>query len=98
MKKSLAKMHWSKTCALDACRQELYKHTVGELVWATTACRPDLCFEVLLLTQSLDNPTTKQEQQLHKVLRYLAGTLHYQPKLAHNNPDSTERKRRTLSF
>ena len=63
--------------ALDACRQELYKHTVGELVWATTACRPDLCFEVLLLTQSLDNPTTKQEQQLHKVLRYLVGTLHY---------------------
>ena len=63
--------------ALDACRQELYKHTVGELVWATTACRPDLGFEVLQLTQSLDNPTTKQEQQLHKVLRYLAGTLHY---------------------
>ena len=63
--------------ALDACRQELYKHTVGELVWATTACRPDLGFEVHLLTQSLDNPTTKQEQQLHKVLRYLAGTLHY---------------------
>ena len=63
--------------ALDACRQELYKHTVGELAWATTACRPDLCFEVHLLTQSLENPTTKHEQQLHKVLRYLAGTLHY---------------------
>ena len=65
------------TCALDACRQELYKHSVGELTWATTACRPDLCFEVLLLTQSLDNPTTKEEKQLHRVLRYLAGTLHY---------------------
>ena len=65
------------TCALDACRQELYKHTVGELAWATTTCRPDLCFEVLLLTQSLENPTRKHELQLHKVLRYLAGTLHY---------------------
>ena len=63
--------------ALDACRQELYKHTVGELAWAATTCRPDLCFEVHLLTQSLENPTTKHEQQLHKVLRYLAGTLHY---------------------
>ena len=66
-----------QTCALDACRQELYKHTVGELAWATTACRPDLCFEVHLLTQSLENPTRKHELQLHKVLRYLAGTLHY---------------------
>ena len=63
--------------ALDACRQELYRHTVGELGWAAKACRPDLCFEVHLLTQSLENPTTKQEQQLHRVLRYLAGTLHY---------------------
>ena len=68
-------------------------------MWATTACRPDLCFEVLLLTQSLDNPTTKQEQQLHKVLRYLAGTLHFQPKLAHNNPDSKrESEDRASSF
>ena len=75
--------------ALDAGRQELYKHTVGELVWAATACRPDLSFEVHLLTQSLENPTTKQEQQLHRVLRYLAGTLHYTLSLHHNKPDST---------
>ena len=66
-----------QTFALDACRQELYRHTVGELDWAAKACRPDLCFEVHLLTQSLENPTTLQEQQLHRVLRYLAGTLHY---------------------
>ena len=65
-----------QTFALDACRQELYRHTVGELAWAAKACRPDLCFEVHLLTQSLENPTTKQEQQLHRVLRYLAGTVH----------------------
>ena len=30
-----------------------------------------------MLTQSLENPTRKHELQLHKVLRYLAGTLHY---------------------
>ena len=51
-----------QTFALDAGRQELYKHTVGELVWAVTACRSDLSFEVHLLTQSLEDPTTKQEQ------------------------------------
>ena len=66
-----------QNCALDACRQELYRHTVGQLCWAATTCRPDLSFEVHLLTQSLENPTTKQEHQLHRVLRYLGGTLHY---------------------
>ena len=47
------------------------------LAWAMTTCRPDLCFEVTKLTQSIDNPTTKDEEQLLRVLRYLAGTLHY---------------------
>ena len=75
--------------ALDAYRQELYKHTVGELVWAATACRPDLGFEVQLLTQSLENPTTKQEQKLHRVLRYLpCWNVALYLKLAHNKPDS----------
>ena len=67
----------SKQCtALDVHRQEAYKQTVGELVWAST-CRPDISFEVHLLTQSLDAPTTAQEEQLHKVLRYIKGTLHH---------------------
>ena len=77
--------------ALDAGRQELYRHTVGELVWAATACRPDLSFEVHLLTQSLENPTTKQEQQLHRVLRYLAGTLHYTLSLHPTNQMAKEK-------
>ena len=62
--------------ALDAGRQELYRRTVGDLVWAT-ACRPDLSFEVHLLTQSLTTPTREQERQLHRVLSYIKGTLHY---------------------
>ena len=49
---------------------------MGDLVLAA-ACRPDLGFEVHLLTQSLPNPTKDQEMQLHKVLRYLKGTWHY---------------------
>ena len=77
--------------ALDAGRQELYRHTVGELVWAATACRPDLSFEVHFLTQSLENPTTKQEQKLHKVLRYLAGTLHYTLSLHTTNQIAKEK-------
>ena len=60
---------------LDAGRKELYKQTVGELVLAAS-CRPDLSFEVHLLTQSLTEPTTEQEKQLHRVLRYIKGTLH----------------------
>ena len=62
--------------ALDAGRQELYKKTVGDLVLAA-ACRPDLSFEVHLLTQSLTAPTRGQERQLHRVLRYIKGTLRY---------------------
>ena len=63
--------------ALKADQQELYKQTVGDLVWLATACRPDLSFEVHLLTQSLTTPTRGQEMQLQKVLSYLKGTLHY---------------------
>ena len=63
--------------ALNADQQELYKQTVGDLVWIATTCRPDISFEVHLLTQSLTTPTTGQEKQLHRVLSYLKGTLHY---------------------
>ena len=62
--------------ALDADRQKLFKQTVGDLVWASCT-RPDLSFEVHLLTQSLESPTTRQEEQLHRVLSYIKGTLHY---------------------
>ena len=62
--------------ALDASRQKLYQQTVGDLTLAA-ACRPDLCFEIHSLIQSFEAPTPEQEQQLHKVLRYLRETLHY---------------------
>ena len=35
-----------------------------------------MSFEVHLLTQSLTEPTTEQERQLHRVLSYIKGTLH----------------------
>ena len=77
--------------ALDAGRQELYKQTVGDLVWAATACRPDLSFEVHLLTQSLTAPTRGQEQQLHRVLRYIKETLHYTLSLHPTNKRTKEK-------
>ena len=76
--------------ALDADRQELYKRTVGDLVWATS-CRPDLSFEVHLLTQSLTTPAKEQGRQLQKVLRYIKGTLHYTLSLHPTNKRATEK-------
>ena len=63
--------------ALDATSQELYKKSVGELVWAASTVRPDLSFEVHMLTQSLNHPTQQDNQQLRKVLGYVRETLHY---------------------
>ena len=74
---------------MDVDRQELYKQIVGDLVWATT-CRPDLSFEVHLLTQSLTTPTRGQERQLHRVLSYLKGTLHYTLSLHPTNKRAKE--------
>ena len=48
--------------ALDAHSQELYKKSVGELAWAASTVRPDLSFEVHMLTQSLNQPTKAHEQ------------------------------------
>ena len=58
------------------------------LVSLALACRPDLSFEVELLTQSLTSPTTRQAMQLQKVLGYLSGTLHYSLSL---HPPTTKR-------
>ena len=74
--------------ALEADAQELYKQTVGDLGFLASACRPDLSFEVQLLTQSLTSPTTRQAMQLRKVLSYLRGTLHYSLSL---HPTTTKR-------
>ena len=59
---------------LGAKRSKLYKQTVAELIWSTT-CRPDLSFPIQQLQNSLGDPTRADEQQLHRVLRYIKGTL-----------------------
>ena len=78
----------SEHIALEADAQELYRQTVGDLGFLASACRPDLSFEVQLLTQSLTSPTTRQAMQLRKVLSYLRGTLHHSLSL---HPPKTKR-------
>ena len=82
--------------ALDASRQKLYQQVVGELTLAA-ACRPDLCFEIHCLIQSFESPTTKQEQQLQKVLRHLRATSHYSLSL-HTTTKIREEKVQSLEL
>ena len=61
---------------LDAKHRELYKKTVGQLLWSR-ACRPDTSYAVEQLSLSLENPTAQDQDQLFCLLRYLKGTMHY---------------------
>ena len=63
---------WSDSI-LDASRTKLYRMTVGELVWLNQL-PPDIGFAVTTLRQSLRHPTTKDEEKLCSLLRYLLGT------------------------
>ena len=65
-----------KTTTLDGTREQLYRTVVGQLLWATPV-RPDLSFAVTELSKSLQAPTSQDEQQLKKVLRYIKGILHF---------------------
>ena len=56
----------SKTTTLDGTRQKLYKTAVGQLLWAIPV-RPELSFAVTALSNSLQAPTSQDEQQLKKV-------------------------------
>ena len=95
-KKELNDQAASEHIALEADQKELYKHSVGDLVWLATCCRPDLSFEAHLLAQSLTSPTTSQQKQLQRVLRYLAETrhsslsLHTTTKMTREKPQSLE--------
>ena len=85
------------TIALNADQKELYKQTVGDLVWLATTCRPDLSLEAHLLAQSLTTPTTSQQKQLQRVLRYLAETRHYSLSL-HPTTKTTREKPQSLEL
>ena len=96
-KEELNDQEASEHIALEADQQELYKLTVGDLVWLAAAYRHDLSYEVHLLTQSLTTPTTGHQKQLHKVLRYLAETRHCSLSL-HPTTKSTKEKPQSLEL
>ena len=89
-KEELGQEASEQNIALDADRTKLYQSTVGDLALAAS-CRPDLGFELHMLTQSFATPTREQEMQLHKVLRYLRGTQHYTLSLHPTNQMTQER-------
>ena len=52
-----------------------YREAVGSLVYAMVSTRPDLCYAVSKLSQTLSNPTTGNWQMLKHVFQYIQGTL-----------------------
>ena len=88
----------SQDVALEADQQELFRQTVGELLWLATTCRPDLSFEAHLLAQSLEAPTTREQMQLRKVLRHLAETRHFSLSLHPATTKTTRKKPQSLDL
>ena len=88
----------SQDVALEADQQELFKQTVGELLWLASSCRPDLSFEAHRLAQSLESPTTRHQMQLRKVLRHLAETRHFGLSLHPATTKTTREKPQSLEL
>ena len=66
--------------SLDASKTKLYTKIVGELSGASLL-RPDIAYAVQNLSLSLQHPTTKEEDALKNLLRYLKGTQQYRVSL-----------------
>ena len=64
------------TAILDACRSQLYRKTVGDLV-ESSLIRPDISFALSCLSKSVKQPTAQDEAQLRNLLKYLLGTQQY---------------------
>ena len=65
-----------KSTILDAKRSELYKQSVGNLVWLSLL-RPDIAFAVHTLSRSFSKPTENDEEQLRSLLKYIESTQAY---------------------
>ena len=57
---------------------KLYKEIVGNLIYAVTTTRPDLCFIVTKLSQVMSEPHGKHMKIAKHVLRYIKGTINQQ--------------------
>ena len=56
---------------------KLYREIIGSLIYVMTATRPDICFVVTKLSQSLSKPTIAHLNAAKSVLKYLKGTSGY---------------------
>jgi hypothetical protein len=70
--------------APDPALVRLYQSAVGAIMYAMLGTRPDIAFAVTALSQFSSNPGQVHWTAVQRLLRYLAGTLHY--KLTYGPP------------
>ena len=56
-----------------------YREVVGSLIYAMTCTRPDICWVITRLSQYLSKPLESHWVGTKHVLRYIRGTLDYEP-------------------
>ncbi|CAM8929163.1 unnamed protein product [Rhodiola kirilowii] len=59
----------------DPVSQLEYLRVIGSLIYAMTSTRPDIAFAVGKLSQYTSNPSKDHWQAVHRVIRYLKGTM-----------------------
>ncbi|CAM8940913.1 unnamed protein product [Rhodiola kirilowii] len=59
----------------DPVSQLEYSRVIGSLMYAMTSTRPDIAFAVGKLSRYTSNPSVDHWQAVHRVLRYLKGTM-----------------------
>ncbi|CAM8975690.1 unnamed protein product [Rhodiola kirilowii] len=59
----------------DPMSQLEYSRVIGSLMYAITSTRPDIAFAVEKLSRYISNPSVDHWQAVHRVLRYLKGTM-----------------------
>ena len=65
---------------LDPEDHKRYRRAVGQLLWLSSV-RPDIMYAVKELGRGLSAPTTEHEAKVKHLLKYLAGTKHFEQKL-----------------
>jgi len=66
----------SKSSSAPAVDATQYRSIVGSLRYLVNS-RPDLAYSVGYISRFMENPTTEHMVAVKRVLRYIAGTLHF---------------------
>lgn len=66
----------NKVSSAPAVDPSMYRSVVGSLRYLVNT-RPDLAYSVGFISRFMENPTTKHLVAMKRVLRYVAGTLHF---------------------